>query len=78
MLNDMSLTIILKLFAGKLGTIIQDKLVRYAKMYYYAPQKLDCIFLSFLAYWLGFNPFCESIDRYNKKSVATPGSWKKT
>jgi len=78
MLNGMSFTKILKLFAGKLSTIIRDKSVRYTKAHYFAPQKLDFIFFGYPAYWLGFNPFCKSIDRYNKKFVTTLGSWKRT
>ena len=78
MLDGLSFTKILKFFAGKLWTIIQKYSVRYAKMKYNALQKFDCIFFGYPAYWLGFNPLCESIDRYNKKSIATQGSWKWT
>jgi hypothetical protein len=78
MLNGMSFTKILKLFAGKLYTIIREYSVRYAKTHYNAPQKIDCIFFGYPAYWLGFNPLCESIDRYNQKSVTTLGSWERT
>ena len=77
MLNGMSFTKILKFFAGKLCTIIRKYSVRHAKSQYNAPQKLDCIFFGYPTYWLCFNPLCESIDRYNQKSIATPGSWKR-
>jgi hypothetical protein len=40
MLNAMSFTKILKIFAGKLCTIIRDDSVWYAKTHYYAPQNL--------------------------------------
>ena len=78
MLNGMSFTKILKFFASKLCTIIQEYSVRYAKTQYSAPQKFYYIFFGYTAYWLGFNPLCESIDRYNQKSVTTPSSWKRT
>ena len=65
MLNGMSFIKILKFFAGKLCTIIREYSVRYAKMQYNALQKFGCIFFGYPAYWLGFNPLCESIDRYN-------------
>ena len=78
MLDGMSFTKILKFFAGKLCTIIRKYSVRHAKSQYNAPQKFDCILFGYPAYWLGFNPFCESIDRYNQKSVTTSGSWKRT
>ena len=78
MLNGMSFTKILNFFAGKLCTIILENLVRYAKMQYNAPQKFDCIFFGYPAHLLGFNKFCESINRYNQKSIATLGPWKRT
>jgi len=78
MLNGMSFTKIFKLFAGKLCTIIREYSVRYAKMHYSAPQKFYCIFFGYPAYWLGFDPLCESIDRYNRTSITTLGSWKST
>jgi hypothetical protein len=74
MLNAMSFTKILKIFAGKLCTIIRDDSVWYAKTHYYAPQNLT----GYPADWLSFNPSCESIDRYNKKIVTTLGSQKRT
>ena len=78
MLNGMSFTKILKFFAGKLCTIIRKYSVRYAKTQYNAPQKFDCILFGYQAYWLGFNPFCESLRHYNQKSVTTPGCWERT
>ena len=78
MLDGMSFTKILKFFAGKLCTIIRKYSVRHAKSQYNAPQKFDCVLFGYPAYWLGFNPFCESIDRYNQKSIATLGPWKRT
>jgi hypothetical protein len=78
MLNGMSSTKILKFFAGKLCTIIRENSVQYAKMQYNDPQKFDCIIFGYPAYRLGFNPFCESINRYNQKSIATLSPWKRT
>ena len=78
MLDGMSFTKILIFFAGKLCTIIQKYSVRYAKTQYNAPQKNYCIYFGYPAYWLGFNPLYESIDRYNQKSIATLGPWKRT
>ena len=75
--NGMSYTKILKFFADKLCTIIWEYLVRYAKTQYNAPQKFDYILFGYLAYWLGFNPLCESIDRNNQKSITTLGFWKR-
>jgi hypothetical protein len=40
-------------------------------------KKIDCILFGYTTYWLVFNQFCESIDRYNQKSVTTPGSWER-
>jgi hypothetical protein len=65
-------------FASKSCTIIREYLVRYAKTHYNAPQKFDYVFFGYPAYWLGFNPLCESINRYNQKSVTTLGSWERT
>jgi len=78
MLNGTSFTKILKFFAGKLCTIIREYSVQYAKTHYNAPQKFECIFFGYPAYWLGFDPLCESIDRYNRTSITTLGSWKRT
>jgi hypothetical protein len=78
MLNDMSFIKILKFSASKLCTIIREYSVRYAKTQYNAPQKSNCIFFGYLAYWLGSNPLCESVDRNNHKSIATPSSCKRT
>ena len=64
MLNGMSFTKILKLFAGKLGTIIRDKSVRYTKMHYYAPQNLDFISLLIL-------PTGSASTHFVKVSIAT-------
>jgi hypothetical protein len=77
MLNVKSFTKILKLFAGKLCTIIREYSMWYAKTHYNAPQKFDCIFFGYSAYRLGFNPLCESINHNNQKSITTSGSWKR-
>ena len=78
MLIGMSFTKILNFFVGKLCTIIREYSVWYGKMQYNALQKFDCIFFGYPVYWLGFNPLCESIGLDNKKSITTPGSWKRT
>jgi hypothetical protein len=64
MLNGMSFIKILKFFAGKLCTIIQEYLVRYAKTQYNALQKFDCILLV-------IRPIGSASTHFVKVSIAT-------